>query len=63
MKHSPELIRLAIRIANMVADSREASEQCRQVALKHDLSTPLYACLLLEVAELRNQFEVSPCGP
>jgi len=50
------LIRLAIRIANLAANTAEAGELCRVAARDYDLPTVRYAQLLLEVARIRGHF-------
>ena len=62
MEDSPELTRLAIRIANTAASGAEANELCRQTALSRNLSTTRYARLLLEVAYIQTQLGQMICA-
>ncbi len=59
MRASPEIMRLAIRVANLAADTKEANEICRRFAAAHNLAPVAYAQLLLEVAALRGRISAS----
>ena len=59
MRAPPEIMRLAIRIANLAADTTEANEIGRRSAAALNLPPVAYAQLLLEVAALRSRISAS----